>query len=363
MSFLSCLFFYLLFVHLSYGVDCLLIQNITEARADLCPYVGYSGAICTGLDEKQPRVASVYQQLPRGVGMTLDITSGALLLPAMEYTYPHTTSWTDPVTNQTYWVPQEVSLSSVSTDENQPVARVFLTSLELSNEWKYERLRGKWLGGEFGHSKSMLDIQSRFFSNNQATAVTQKPEVLYRLRVENLQLNNFYAQRRKILLDHRLGGDPSVDQNNETLWRTTLATNPALLKIEQYTPWYEISAITDPAINQESITDKMTLCIHNNFECGTKHNIRIKAKRKNGTETYRSDLIYFTVPSVEEKQNGEYIYIRNESIPPTIQGVITSDEDTDEEQPEPQRNKFKERALELLQKLENQILLGRTSVM
>ncbi|CAF3564249.1 unnamed protein product [Rotaria sp. Silwood1] len=248
MSFLSCLFFYLLFVHLSYGVDCLLIQNITEARADLCPYVGYSGAICTGLDEKQPRVASVYQQLPRGVGMTLDITSGALLLPAMEYTYPHTTSWTDPVTNQTYWVPQEVSLSSVSTDENQPVARVFLTSLELSNEWKYERLRGKWLGGEFGHSKSMLDIQSRFFSNNQATAVTQKPEVLYRLRVENLQLNNFYAQRRKILLDHRLGGDPSVDQNNETLWRTTLATNPALLKIEQYTPWYEISAITDPAV-------------------------------------------------------------------------------------------------------------------
>ncbi|CAF3702502.1 unnamed protein product [Rotaria sp. Silwood1] len=107
----------------------------------------------------------------------------------------------------------------------------------------------------------------------------------------------------------------------------------------------------------------MTLCIHNNFECGTKHKIRIKAKLKNGTETYQSDLIYFTVPSVEEKQNGEYIYIRNESIPPTIQGVITSDEDTDEEQPEPQRNKFKERALELLQKLENQILLGRTSVM
>ncbi|CAF1229901.1 unnamed protein product [Rotaria sp. Silwood1] len=116
-------------------------------------------------------------------------------------------------------------------------------------------------------------------------------------------------------------------------------------------------------INQEAITDKMTLCIHNNFECGTKHKIRIKAKLKNGTETYQSDLIYFTVPSVEEKQNGEYIYIRNESIPPTIQGVITSDEDTDEEQPEPQRNKFKERALELLQKLENQILLGRTSVM
>ncbi|CAF3355403.1 unnamed protein product, partial [Rotaria sp. Silwood2] len=321
MSFLSCLFFYLLFVHLSYGEDHLLIQNTTEARADLCPYVGYSGAICTGLDEKQPRAAS----LPRGVGMTLDITSGAVLLPAVEYTYPHTTSWTDPVTNQTYWVPQEVSLSSVSTDENQAVARVFLTSLELSNEWKYERLRGKWLGGEFGHSKSMLNIQSRFFSNNQATAITQKPEVLYRLRVENLQLNkyaraalmaltptynetlyndfirtwgthivqqslvggmheqqvlfkdcvfsfngaitsanldeylkqdilnktlgnSFYAQRRKILLNHRLGGDPSVDQNNETLWRTTLAANPALLKIEQYTPWYEIRAITDSEV-------------------------------------------------------------------------------------------------------------------
>jgi hypothetical protein len=41
--------------------------------------------------------------------------------------------------------------------------------------------------------------------------------------------NSFYANRRRIAVDHWLGGyDPT--EKNETRWRETLAANPALLK-------------------------------------------------------------------------------------------------------------------------------------
>jgi hypothetical protein len=56
--------------------------------------------------------------------------------------------------------------------------------------------------------------------------------------------NSFYAERRKISIDHKLGGDPSV--SNFTEWQRSLSANPALLKIEEFTPWYEI--VQDPDV-------------------------------------------------------------------------------------------------------------------
>jgi hypothetical protein len=123
--------------------------------------------------------------------MSLDITTGTLRLPALEYTYLGNNPWTDPITNITYQVPRGITSLGITAEDNEPTVRVFLTAAELSNEWKYEKLKGSWLGGEFGHSKSLLNIYSNFFSKNQATAITQKPTVLYRLRVENLQLNKY----------------------------------------------------------------------------------------------------------------------------------------------------------------------------
>jgi hypothetical protein len=68
--------------------------------------------------------------------------------------------------------------------------------------------------------------------------------------------NSFYAERRKISVDHYLGGDPSI--SNKTLWPQSLPDNPALLKIERYTPWYEV--ISDPVIreNLKAIIDNLT---------------------------------------------------------------------------------------------------------
>ena len=122
--------------------------------------------------------------------MTMDITTGNLLLPALEYTYSNITNWEDPLTNQAYFVPKEVSLPSFHSSERDPVAHVFLTATELSNKWRYDRLEGVWLGGEFGHSQSLLNIYEKYFSADEAIAITQHPTILYRMRVENFQLNN-----------------------------------------------------------------------------------------------------------------------------------------------------------------------------
>ena len=53
--------------------------------------------------------------------------------------------------------------------------------------------------------------------------------------------NSFYAKRRKIQVDHLIGGNPVL--TNATLWAASLSTSPALLKIEHYTPWYEVPTI------------------------------------------------------------------------------------------------------------------------
>ena len=116
-----------------------------------------------------------------------------MLLPVIDFTHDNNTPWQDPMTNQTYWCPKEVSVLSVDKRENQPIARAFPSATELANHWKYGAQRGDWLGGEFGHSKSILELQQRFFSDDQAIAITQKPHVLYRLKVEVLKMN-VYAE-------------------------------------------------------------------------------------------------------------------------------------------------------------------------
>ncbi|CAF3920502.1 unnamed protein product [Rotaria sordida] len=48
-------------------------------------------------------------------------------------------------------------------------------------------------------------------------------------------------------MDHLIGGDPTL--TNNTLWQASLAANPALLKIEHFTPWYEVPML-DAAVKE-----------------------------------------------------------------------------------------------------------------
>lgn len=123
--------------------------------------------------------------------MTIDITTGNLLLPAIDFTHDNNTSWTDPRTKRIYHYPAEVTVIAAPASSTKPIVRVFLTARELANEWKYRRTQGDWFGGEFGRSKSILDLQKRFFNDDQAIAITQRQHVLYRLKVETLKLNRY----------------------------------------------------------------------------------------------------------------------------------------------------------------------------
>jgi hypothetical protein len=103
----------------------------------------------------------------------------------------NTNFWTNPLNNETYSTPQEVAVLPVNVSGNLPVTKIYMNADELANEWKYERLQSNWLGGEFGHSKTLLELYGRFFTNNQAVGITQHPTGLYRVRLENLRLNRY----------------------------------------------------------------------------------------------------------------------------------------------------------------------------
>ncbi|CAF1306922.1 unnamed protein product [Adineta ricciae] len=295
-------------------------RTIEETEETLCDYVGYKGKLCLQRRQTTNATDIGYNKLFLGVGMTFDIITGDILRPALKYTYSNITFWTDSFTNRQYFVPKEVSFPLTVDNDSVPVAHVFLTATELSNRWRYDRLQGDWLGGEFGHSQSLLNIYKKYFSSDESVAITQHPTVLYRMRVENFQLNDearaatdaltptyneslysdflrewgthivqqslvggmheqhvlfkdcvfsfnnaitsanlaeylkqdilrqtlgndFYANRRQVKVDHLLGGD--VTLSNYTLWRESIIANPALLKIESYTPWYEVATLND----------------------------------------------------------------------------------------------------------------------
>lgn len=105
------------------------------------------------------------------------------------------------------------------------------------------------------HEQQVL-FKDCVFSFNGAITSANLEEYLKQDILYQTLGNSFYAERRKISVDHHLGGDPSI--SNKTLWLQSLPDNPALLKIERYTPWYD--TIFDPVIKQnlKTIIDNLT---------------------------------------------------------------------------------------------------------
>jgi hypothetical protein len=104
--------------------------------------------------------------------------------------------------------------------------------------------------------EQQVSFKDCVFSFNGAITSANLEEYLKQDILYQTLGSSFYAERRKILIDHYLGGDPSI--SNKTLWLQSLPDNPALLKIERYTPWYEF--ISDPVIqkNLKTIIDNLT---------------------------------------------------------------------------------------------------------
>ena len=95
-----------------------------------------------------------------------------------------------------------------------------------------------------------------FFSFNGAITRENLAEYLKKDILTETLGNSFYAERRKVSIDHKLGGNPSLSNISE--WQRSLGGNPALLKIEKFTPWYEI--VEDPDVKANLlriITDRV----------------------------------------------------------------------------------------------------------
>lgn len=93
------------------------------------------------------------------------------------------------------------------------------------------------------HEQQVL-FKDCVFSFNGAVTRENLEEYLKKDILAQTLGNSFYAERRKISIDHKLGGDPSSPNVSE--WQRSLGGNPALLKIEKFTPWYEI--VEDPDV-------------------------------------------------------------------------------------------------------------------
>lgn len=74
--------------------------------------------------------------------------------------------------------------------------------------------------------------------------------------VTNGTMDSFYTQRRQLTLDHRLGGNSII--RDRAAWIGTIASNPALLKIDRYIPWSD--AVTDNKIKknlEKAVRDRL----------------------------------------------------------------------------------------------------------
>ncbi|CAF0890208.1 unnamed protein product [Adineta ricciae] len=84
-------------------------------------------------------------------------------------------------------------------------------------------------------------------------------------------------------------------------------------------------------IRQKQIRDAFHVKI-GEFKPGERHTLELVAQLNNGKETYRSDLMQFTVPSHETQEDAEFITVVNKPAPRNLQ-IILPPEEEEEEKP------------------------------
>ncbi|EAR82455.1 MAC/perforin domain protein (macronuclear) [Tetrahymena thermophila SB210] len=190
-----------------------------EAKQDLCPYPGFYGDYCVGIQEQQEslhfhkktsmkmyqasqnseteQAVQGIQNMPSGVGVSFDITTGELKLPAIQLTYQKDPTqeqiWKDPLSDNQFIVADETKVEQI---ELQPDIKIFQNEQELSNVWVEAIQNGYWLGGQYSHSQDLNQIFEKFFKGDQEMSVSQMAKNVLRMTFKNDNLNlNKYAQR------------------------------------------------------------------------------------------------------------------------------------------------------------------------
>ena len=207
-----------------------LASNANLARQGLCPIIGYNGSFYPGEKRKRKRTTraiSKIMKLPCGVGMTIDISTGKLMLPVLELSYPTDSTlriWKDESgTGQSFQIPYEITLSPVNINrDNKPTSYIYPTPMQFAAVWTRVSGSGSWVGGQLGYTQSVLDVNLKYFSTQQATAITQHPLGLYRLEVNNLTLNEYDREALKLL---PADFDESIYNDFMDTWGTHIAVS------------------------------------------------------------------------------------------------------------------------------------------
>ncbi|CAF4635972.1 unnamed protein product, partial [Rotaria sp. Silwood2] len=141
------------------------------------------------------------RDLPKGVGMAVDISTGNILLPALELTYPLNPTaellWTDPHSKRVFILPNEIIFEPLDDTTLDVNVSSYSTPTELTDAWLRLGADRQWSTSFLSNLQDISDIDATYFSDDQGMAVAQNYSKLYRLRVKNihdpkkLPLNSF----------------------------------------------------------------------------------------------------------------------------------------------------------------------------
>ncbi|CAM4765287.1 unnamed protein product [Rotaria magnacalcarata] len=176
-------------------------QFTEEARAALCPFVGTTGMRC--FDGSSTRTSgrnfeSDFMKLPRGVGISVDRSTGRLMAPAVQLTYPPIGSrtWTDGHTGAIFDLFNEATLgpaNRVAAAYDTARVHIFHNASQLNAAWRQTFADGKVRGGELARRPETFEYYENYFNHEEALALSQRVIGLYTLTLNasTVQLNEF----------------------------------------------------------------------------------------------------------------------------------------------------------------------------
>ncbi|CAF4141945.1 unnamed protein product [Rotaria magnacalcarata] len=179
-------------------------QFSEEARAALCPFVGTTGMRC--FDGSPTRTSgrnfqSDFMRLPRGVGISVDRSTGRLIAPAVQLTYSPIGSrtWTDGHTGAIFDLFNEATLgpaNRVAAAYDTARIHIFHNASQLNAAWRQTFADGKVRGGELARRPEMFEYYENYYNHEEALALSQRVIGLYTLTINAsaVQLNEFASR-------------------------------------------------------------------------------------------------------------------------------------------------------------------------
>ncbi|CAF3806092.1 unnamed protein product [Rotaria magnacalcarata] len=179
-------------------------QFSEEARAALCPFVGTTGMRC--FDGSPTRTSgrnfqSDFMRLPRGVGISVDRSTGRLIAPAVQLTYSPIGSrtWTDGHTGAIFDLFNEATLgpaNRVAAAYDTARIHIFHNASQLNAAWRQTFADGKVRGGELARRPETFEYYENYYNHEEALALSQRVIGLYTLTINAsaVQLNEFASR-------------------------------------------------------------------------------------------------------------------------------------------------------------------------